>query len=195
MHDATRAYIAGFLDGDGSIIFQLVRRRDYVYGFQIRTSVCFYQSTRGKAGLEWLKQQLGCGYIRDRAGSMSDYTIVGCSAVKRVLELVQPFTVFKQDQVNRALEFMDMASLDQPVTPEEFLERAKFVDAFAALNYSKRKHLDASAVREVLESKGLLVPVTTEAYVPRSRAAVTPLRGGQIYRRDHTPAPGNGMKI
>jgi len=26
MHDAIRAYIAGFLDGDGSIIFQLVRR-------------------------------------------------------------------------------------------------------------------------------------------------------------------------
>src|SRR5579859_6603445 len=33
MHNATRAYIAGFLDGDGSIIFQLVRRHDYVYGY------------------------------------------------------------------------------------------------------------------------------------------------------------------
>ena len=96
MHDAARAYLAGFLDGDGSIIFQLVRRKDYVYGFQIRASVCFYQSTRHRAGLECLKQQLGCGYIRDRAGSMSDYTIVGWSAVKRVLELVQPFVVFKR---------------------------------------------------------------------------------------------------
>jgi hypothetical protein len=38
--DATRAYIAGFLDGDGSIIFQLVRRRDYVYGYQKSASVC-----------------------------------------------------------------------------------------------------------------------------------------------------------
>ena len=76
MQDTIRAYIAGFLDGDGSIHFQLVRRRDYVYGYQIRVSVCFYQSTRGKAGLEWLKEQLGCGYLRDRAGDMSDYTIV-----------------------------------------------------------------------------------------------------------------------
>jgi len=73
----------GLLDGDGSIIFQLVRRQDYVYGYQIRASVCCYQSTRGRAGLEWLKQQLGCGYLRDRAGSMSDYTIVGWSAVQR----------------------------------------------------------------------------------------------------------------
>src|SRR5215470_1499075 len=82
MHDATRAYIAGFLDGDGSIIFQLVRRLDYVYGYQIRSSVCFYQHSRGKAGLEWLKGKLGCGSIRDRAGSMSDYTIVGWSDVR-----------------------------------------------------------------------------------------------------------------
>src|SRR5262249_6839228 len=82
MQDATRAYIAGFLDGDGSVIFQLVRRRDYLYGYQIRSSVCFFQSTRGKAGLMWLKQQLGCGYVRDRAGDMSDYTIVGWSAVR-----------------------------------------------------------------------------------------------------------------
>ena len=177
MHDATRAYIAGFLDGDGSIIFQLVRRHDYVYGFQIRASVCFYQSTRGRAGLEWLKEQLGCGYLRDRAGSMSDYTIVGWSAVKRILELVQPFTIFKREQVNRALEFIEMASLEQSVTPEEFLERAKFVDAFATLNYSKHKHLDARSVQELLESKGLLVPVTTEAKC-RDRERL-PLRGGK----------------
>jgi LAGLIDADG endonuclease len=91
MDDATRAYIAGFLDGDGSIIFQLVRRHAYVYGYQIRASVCFYQHTRGRRGLEWLRDQLSCGYIRDRAGHTSDYTVVGGSDVRRVLELVRPY--------------------------------------------------------------------------------------------------------
>ena len=122
MHDAIRAYIAGFLDGDGSIIFQLVRRCDYLYGFQIRASVCFYQSTRSRAGLEWLKQQLGCGYIRNRAGSMSDLTIVGWSAVRQVLELVQPFTIFKREQVDRALDIL--TRLDDKLTPREFVEVA-----------------------------------------------------------------------
>jgi hypothetical protein len=168
MHDATRAYIAGFLDGDGSIIFQLVRRRDYVYGYQIRASVCFFQSKRGRAGLEWLKQQLGCGYIRDRAGNMSDYTIVGRSAVKRVLELVQPFVVFKREQVARALELL--SRFDQRVlSPEEFLECARLVDAFATLNYSKRKLIDAKCVESFLNGKGLLVPVTTEAFLAKRR--------------------------
>ena len=47
MHDATRAYLAGFLDGDGSIIFQLVRRKDYVYGVSDPARAC--ASTRAHA--------------------------------------------------------------------------------------------------------------------------------------------------
>jgi len=42
--DSTRiAYIAGFLDGDGSIFFQIVKRKDYRIGFQIRSTIAFYQ--------------------------------------------------------------------------------------------------------------------------------------------------------
>ena len=36
----TKSYIAGFLDGDGCIMFQLIHRKDYVYGYQIRNK-CF----------------------------------------------------------------------------------------------------------------------------------------------------------
>jgi hypothetical protein len=49
------------------------------------------------------------------------------------------------------------------LSPQGFLDAAQLVDAFAALNYSKHKHLDARCVQDVLESKGFLVPVTTEA--------------------------------
>jgi hypothetical protein len=45
MNPTTLAYVAGFLDGDGSIFFQLIRKRDYRLGFQIRSSVAFYQKT------------------------------------------------------------------------------------------------------------------------------------------------------
>jgi hypothetical protein len=170
MDDVTRAYIAGFLDGDGSIIFQLVRRRDYVYGYQIRASVCFYQHTRGRAGLEWLKEQLGCGYLRDREGLMSDYTIVGWKDVTWLLQLVRPFVVFKREQVERALQILKQ--LEARLTAREFLAASHQVDAFATLNYSKRKQIGAENVRALLEGKGVLVPVTTEAGMPRSQATV-----------------------
>src|SRR5207302_1055226 len=90
-----------------------------------------------------------------------DYTIVGWSAVKRVLEQVQPFVVFKREQVGRALELI--SRIEHTVTAEEFIESAKLVDAFATLNYSKRKVIDAACVETHLNGKGLLVPVTTEA--------------------------------
>ena len=99
---------------------------------------------------------------------MSDYTIVGWSDVKRVLEVVRPFVVFKREQVDRALQLL--SRLEATFTPEGFLESAKLVDAFATLNYSKRKQIDARCVEELLNSKGLLVPVTTEAMMLRSHA-------------------------
>jgi hypothetical protein len=41
-----KAYLAGFLDGDGSIVSQIVKDKGRKYGFYIRISVCFYQSTQ-----------------------------------------------------------------------------------------------------------------------------------------------------
>lgn len=39
------SYIAGFLDGDGSIYAQIVKRPDTRLKFQIRVSIAFYQKT------------------------------------------------------------------------------------------------------------------------------------------------------
>lgn len=39
----TLIYLAGFIDGDGSLLAQIVHRKDYKHEFQIRISVCFYQ--------------------------------------------------------------------------------------------------------------------------------------------------------
>src|SRR3954451_4982127 len=60
------AYLAGFLDGDGSIHLQLVRQQEYKFGFYIRTSISFSQSTSARRGLEALHVMTGGGYLRDR---------------------------------------------------------------------------------------------------------------------------------
>ncbi len=176
MDETTRAYIAGFLDGDGSIFFQLVRRSGYVYGYQIRASICFYQNTKNKDGLIWLKKQLGSGYLRDRAGSMSDLAIVGYREVERILRLVRPYVVFKKPQVEQALVLLD--ALKSKYTPQELLATAQMVDSFSTLNYSKKKHINAASVEAYLESMGFLVPVTTEA--DEAENAVTAAESGKF---------------
>jgi len=55
MDSTILAYIAGFLDGDGSIFFQIIPRKDYKQKFQIRSSIAFYQKTECSEILEWLK--------------------------------------------------------------------------------------------------------------------------------------------
>ena len=44
-------YLAGSFDGDGSLHFQIVRQKEYRYGFYIRASLVFYQSTVAEFGL------------------------------------------------------------------------------------------------------------------------------------------------
>ena len=79
-----RSYIAGFLDGDGCILAQIVWRKDYRLGFQIRLGISFYQKTSRHWFMLWLKSKLHYGSIRKRNDGMSEYTIVG-TPVKEIL--------------------------------------------------------------------------------------------------------------
>ena len=58
------SYLAGFLDGDGSIYFQLVRQKEYRFGFYIRASMSLSQSTAARFGLERIQEMIGGGYMR-----------------------------------------------------------------------------------------------------------------------------------
>ncbi len=160
--DATHAaYIAGFLDGDGSIHSQLIRQSEYRYGFYVRVSVSFHQHQSGRSGLEWLREKLKVGYIRNRAGEMSDYVITSRPAIRELLIALKPYVVFKQRQVVEALKLMD--AIEGIASPEEFLAVARQVEAFKALNRSKRRKITVQTVLDDWRDKGWLTPVTTDS--------------------------------
>ena len=150
------SYIAGFLDGDGSIHFQLVRQKEYRFGFYIRASVSFSQSTSARAGLEHLRSVLGAGYLQDRGTGVSDLVITSRPVIQEILRSVEPYVVFKREHVRAALALLP--KLDRIPDETEFLRLAQQVDAFAALNYSKRKQITAVDVERHLRSKGVLCP-------------------------------------
>ncbi len=157
MDVSTASYVAGFLDGDGSIHFQLVRQKEYRFGFYIRASISFSQSTSARAGLERIQALLGGdGYLRDRGTGMSDLVITSRPVLLRILQAVEPHVIFKQVHVRRALEILPQ--LDGVKDPMRFLQLARQVDAFATLNYSKTKRISAADVEQHLRSKGVLCP-------------------------------------
>ncbi len=142
------AYIAGFLDGDGSIFFQIIPKQDYKDKFQIRSSVAFYQKTENKEILEWLKKLFGAGYIRHRKTGISDYTIVESREVRRILLLLQPYVKLKKKQVELGLEILE--KLGDKKSHKDFLDICKLVDKFKVLNYSKKRKVTYETVSKTI---------------------------------------------
>ena len=156
MHASDASYVAGFLDGDGSIHFQLVRQKEYRFGYYIRSSLSFSQSTSARSGLEYIQTLVGGGYLRDRGTGMSDLVVTSRPILLDVLAALAPYVVFKREHVRRALSLLPR--LDKPRDPVQFLQLAREVDAFATLNYSKTKRISAADVEQHLRSKGVLCP-------------------------------------
>jgi hypothetical protein len=154
------AYIAGFLDGDGCVMAQLVRRKDYIYGYQIRTSIVFYQKSRNQRILQWLKSQLKFGYIRNRNDDMTEYTIVGFKEVKIVLSALLPFLRLKKELAEQMIKLIE--AHPKKMTPEKLVSLSKLVDATAKFNYSKKRTNTSEIIRPYLENANL-IPVETEA--------------------------------
>lgn len=148
MDPTTLAYIAGFLDGDGSIFFQIVPDKNYKRKFYIRSSIAFYQKSEFSSILEWLKEIFGCGYIRHRKTGMSDYTVVESKEVKKILSLLQPYAKLKEKQIELGLEILH--KLENLKNDEDFLEACKLVDKFGQLNYSKKRSITYETVSKSL---------------------------------------------
>ena len=154
------AYIAGFLDGDGCVMAQLVRRKDYIYGYQIRTSIVFYQKSRNQRILHWLKSRLEMGYIRHRNDEMTEYTIVGLREVDIVLTILLPYLRLKKELAEQVIKLI--RAIPKRMTPGELVRLSKIVDNTAKFNYSKKRTNTSAVIRSYLE-KSNQIPVETEA--------------------------------
>lgn len=158
MTNEEKAYIAGFLDGDGCIMAQLVRRKDYIFGYQVRTSIVFYQNQTHQEILSWLKSMLDIGYIRQRNDGMAEYTIVGLRDVRHIVALLLPFLRLKQELAQLIIHLID--SYPATMTPNELVRLGRLVDATAAFSYSKRRTNTVATVIDFLHQHDLF-PVET----------------------------------
>lgn len=144
-----KAYIAGFLDGDGSINAQIVKREDYVLKFQIRVSITFFQKTNRHWFLIKLYKKLSYGTLRKRPDGMSEYAIVGINSVENVLNLLLPYIELKKPQAKLLLEIIqNMPKVKND--PQAFLKLCEKVDKFINLNDSKKREINYQTVRSTL---------------------------------------------
>jgi hypothetical protein len=97
------AYIAGFLDGDGSVMLQVKKRKDGRLKARFMATICFYQDTRHEKTLYWIRNILAIGYITRRNDGMTELRINGYQQVKDILRALLPYIRFKKAQVRSLL--------------------------------------------------------------------------------------------
>ena len=102
------AYIAGFLDGDGSLMLQVKKRSDIKRKWRIMVTICFYQDSRHEKYLYWIKKQFNIGYISKRNDGITEYRINGFEKVYNILKKLKPYIKFKENQVKSVLSAIDL---------------------------------------------------------------------------------------
>lgn len=92
------AYIAGFLDGDGSLMLQIKKRKDGRLKRRFMSTICFYQDSRHERPLKWIRKMLRIGYLSRRNDGISELRINGFRQVQNILKELLPFIRFKKKQ-------------------------------------------------------------------------------------------------
>lgn len=106
--NAELAYIAGFLDGDGSLMLQLKKRTDSTKGVRFMATICLYQDTRHERPLLWIRKRLMCGYVSRRNDGMTELRINGFSQVRETVEMLLPHLRFKKRQAKLLIQACNM---------------------------------------------------------------------------------------
>ena len=107
---ADLAYIAGFLDGDGSLMLQIKKRKDGKVKIRFMATICFYQDTRHEKTLHWIREVLKIGYISRRTDGMSELRINGYIQVRDILKKLLPYVRFKAVQAKSLIQATEILS-------------------------------------------------------------------------------------
>ena len=151
-----KAYIAGFLDGDGSIHVRLKPNSTYRFCFQISPAMVFYQSEKEYKYLQWLYKKIGRGYLRKRNDGVAELTIGDVGSLEEVIRNIFPYLKLKKKQATLMLKILKMKQ--NVKNARDFLRLARKIDGFQQLNYSKKRIQNSLEVEKVLRKKGLLTP-------------------------------------
>ncbi len=158
------AYLAGFLDADGSIYVRVKPNNSYRYGFQISPSVVFFQSSKEKEKMVEIQKIFEAGYLRERKDGITEWTVGDQKSIRFIMENTMPFLRLKKKQAQLMLDVLDKKS--EVKTKEDFVGVVERIDEFKTLNYSKKRKNDKEKVLAKLKfnlnielkKKNLLAP-------------------------------------
>lgn len=156
MKSQEKAYLAGVLDSDGSIMLQFRKRPEMKFKYRVKTTICFYQKQKHKLILEQLKEVIGFGYVYTRNDGMSELRIEGHERVKTLLTWLMPYLRFKQYQAKKLLEAVRIVR-KKSFSAEDLLKVCKIADQVSKANNAPRQRKNKfGLVKKDLLHQGLI---------------------------------------
>ena len=158
-HHLSDEYLAGFLDGDGSVVATLERYYSKRFPYRIRIKVNFTQHARHEDKLRMMQEALGeLGVIRtNKRKSLAELVIQERSQVKTVLVRLVPFLLIKKDQANLALKVLEGMSSNEKHKPSTLSEKA-YIRILSLVQKIRSLNSGTGGKREIR----VFDPVTTE---------------------------------
>ncbi len=151
---AQKSYIAGFLDGDGSIYVQAKPNKTYHYKFQISPSVVFFQSSKNEKFIKEVQKILNIGYIRRRKDGVCELIIGKEQEIIELLNNINKYLILKKPQ---SILMIKILKAKQNIkNANDFLRVVELIDQFYRLNYSKKRLNNNKIVKDALKIQGLL---------------------------------------
>lgn len=147
------AYIAGFLDGDGSIMLQVKYRADGKNKFRFMATICFYQDTRHEKTLYWIQKILGIGYIVKRNDGMTELRINGYAQVRNIMKALAPFIRFKKIQSKALLSACEILSSKKykDLNQKQLRKIVGFILKIQSENYVTKRKKTKNELFEMLD--------------------------------------------
>ena len=134
-----RAYLAGFLDGDGSVYVRAKPNNSYKYGFQVAPYIVLFQSQKDKENFKKVYSMVGLGYLRTRKDGILEYIIGKKENIQKFISIVEPYVLMKKEQINLLKKIILLK--EKVENKEDFNALIKLIDSFRDLNYSKKRKI------------------------------------------------------
>ena len=146
------AYIAGFLDGDGSLMLQIKKRKDGRFHYRFMATICFYQDSRHEKSLHWIKKVLGVGYLSTRNDGMSELRINGFEAIHEIMKNLLPYIRFKKNQAQAIYKSVNLLAKKRinGLTKKDLLRLVKLILIIQKNNYATRTKKTESELYAIL---------------------------------------------
>ena len=134
-----RAYLAGFLDGDGSVYVRAKPNNSYKYGFQVAPYIVLFQSQKDKENFKKVYSMVELGYLRTRKDGILEYIIGKKENIQKFISIVEPYVLMKKEQINLLKKIILLK--EKVENKEDFNALIKLIDSFRDLNYSKKRKI------------------------------------------------------